>query len=222
VADSLFDSDLDSEKKPVGRATSVSPDQRSSVAGLSSIQRRTFLGTSLATLAGLALWQWRRPRAQAATSFSIPQDVTIVLFSDSGQLIKKIQMAKVVKSPDEWRKQLSPNAYDITRNADTEMAFTGKYWNWHENGIYRCLCCDNALFDSATKFDSGTGWPSFWAPIAAENVTESRDSAFGMMRTAVSCTHCDAHLGHVFDDGPEPSHLRYCINSVSLRFVKRN
>lgn len=146
----------------------------------------------------------------------------IVLFSDSGQRIKKIQTAKMVKSPDEWRKQLSPNAYDITRNADTEMAFTGKYWNWHENGIYRCLCCDNALFDSATKFDSGTGWPSFWAPIAAENVTESRDSSFGMMRTAVSCTHCDAHLGHVFDDGPEPTHLRYCINSVSLRFVKRN
>ena len=144
-----------------------------------------------------------------------------MLFSDSGQRLKKVTLAKVIKTDDEWRKQLSANAFDITRKADTEIAFSGKYWNLHDQGIYRCICCDNALFDSATKFDSGTGWPSFWSPIAAENVTKTRDVSFGMVRTAVSCTECDAHLGHVFDDGPEPTHLRYCMNSASLRFVKR-
>ena len=102
-----------------------------------------------------------------------------------------------------------------------EAAFSGEYWNLHDKGIYRCVCCDNALFDSRTKFDSGTGWPSFWTPIAEENVTEKRDLTYGMIRTAVSCTQCDAHLGHVFDDGPEPTHLRYCMNSASLRFVAR-
>ena len=150
-----------------------------------------------------------------------PKDVTIVLFSDSGERLKKVQIAKVIKTSAEWRKQLPSGAFDITRNADTEIAFTGKYWNLHDKGIYRCICCDNALFDSATKFESGTGWPSFWAPIAAENVTEIRDSTFGMVRTAVACTECDAHLGHVFDDGPQPTGLRYCMNSASLRFVKR-
>ena len=183
------------------------------------LRRRAFLASSVTTLFGLALWHWRRPRVLAAVRTE-PKEVTIVLFSDSGERLKSSRVPKIVKTADEWRKQLSANAYDITRNADTEIAFSGKYWNLHENGIYRCICCDNALFTSATKFDSGTGWPSFWQPIAKENITETRDTTLGMVRTAVSCTQCDAHLGHVFDDGPQPTGLRYCMNSASLRFVK--
>jgi peptide-methionine (R)-S-oxide reductase len=219
----MFDSDPEREKSEtahVGTAAPGSPAERSSVA-TPDLRRRAFLTTSLATIAGLAVWQLRKPRVlQVAAAATEPKEVTVVLFSDSGERLKKTSIAKVIKTQDQWRKQLSPNAYDITRNADTEMAFSGQYWNLHDKGFYRCICCDNALFDSSTKFDSGTGWPSFWQPIAAENVIETRDTTYGMVRTAVSCTECDAHLGHVFDDGPEPTHLRYCMNSASLRFVK--
>jgi len=187
------------------------------------LRRRAFLASAAAVAGSVAFWQWRKPHVVevASAAAAEPKEITIVLFSDSGERLKTVRTAKVIKSGNEWRKQLGGNAFDITRNADTEMAFSGKYWNLHDQGIYRCICCDNALFDSATKFESGTGWPSFWQPIAAENVTETRDTSFGMVRTAVSCTECDAHLGHVFDDGPEPTHLRYCMNSASLRFVKR-
>jgi peptide-methionine (R)-S-oxide reductase len=201
----MFDSDLD--RKTTGK---------------SQPNRRAFLLSAGAALAGLALWQWRKPRVLAAATPGEAKEVTVVLFSDSGERQKTVHIPKVIKTADEWHKQLSGNAFDITRNADTEIAFSGKYWNLHDKGLYRCICCDNALFDSATKFESGTGWPSFWQPIAKENVTEIRDTTFGMVRTAVSCTECDAHLGHVFDDGPQPTGLRYCMNSASLRFVKRD
>ena len=192
------------------------PDESST-----NLRRRAFLASAAAAIGGLALWQWRKPSVLQAAAATEPKEVIVVLFSDAGQRLQQVRIAKVVKTEDEWRKQLSENAFDITRHADTEIAFSGKYWNLHDKGLYRCICCDNALFDSATKFESGTGWPSFWTPIAKENVAEIRDTTYGMVRTAVSCTECDAHLGHVFDDGPEPTALRYCMNSASLRFVKQ-
>lgn len=185
-----------------------------------NVGRRVFLAGAGAALGGAILWSWRKPHVMVAEAKSEPGEVTIVQFSDAGQRLGKVKIAKVVKSEDEWRKQLPSGVFEITRHADTEIAYTGKYWNLHDNGIYRCICCDNALFSSSTKFDSGTGWPSFWEPLATENVREIRDTTLGMVRTAVSCKECDAHLGHVFDDGPRPTGLRYCMNSASLRFVK--
>jgi peptide-methionine (R)-S-oxide reductase len=145
--------------------------------------------------------------------------VRIVEYTNRGTRKGAVEVPKIVKSEDEWRKQLSPAAFEVTRKAGTEFAFTGSYWNLHDKGLYRCICCDTALFSSETKFDSGTGWPSFWASIAKENIQELPDYSLGV-RTAVSCRRCDAHLGHVFDDGPLPTGLRYCMNSVALRFIK--
>jgi len=147
-------------------------------------------------------------------------NVTIVEFSNAGERQGDAAVPKVVKSESEWRQQLSPEEFEVTRHEGTERAFTGQYWDLHDQGIYRCVCCGTALFNSETKFESGTGWPSFSAPIAEENITTIDDRSFGMRRIAVSCRRCDAHLGHVFPDGPRPAGQRYCMNSASLRFVK--
>ena len=184
--------------------------------------RRSFLIGAAGAAVGLAYWyvQTSKPGHAEAASTVLPKTVSIVEFTDSGQRKMVMSVATVIKTEDDWKKQLSPDAFEVTRRADTERAYTNENLNENANGVFRCICCDTAVFDSNTKFESGTGWPSFWAPIAKENILETTDNSFGMVRTAVSCRRCDAHLGHVFDDGPPPTGLRYCMNSVAMRFAK--
>jgi peptide-methionine (R)-S-oxide reductase len=148
-------------------------------------------------------------------------NVIIENFSAAGVSLGKVTVPRVVKSEAEWSKLLREDSFEVTRHEGTERAFTGKYNDNHADGVYRCICCDTALFDAKNKFESGTGWPSFWKPISSANVSEIVDNSLMMERTAVACKRCDAHLGHVFDDGPDPTGLRYCMNSVSLNFVAR-
>jgi peptide-methionine (R)-S-oxide reductase len=144
--------------------------------------------------------------------------VKIAEFANNGAPLGVKEVETVVLSDQEWRSRLNDRAYRVTRLKGTEVAFTGQYWNNHEAGVYRCVCCGTALFNAKDKFESGTGWPSFTRPIAAENVAEARDSSLGMERVESLCRRCDAHLGHVFPDGPQPTGLRYCMNSASLTF----
>ncbi len=187
----------------------------------SQIPRRAFLFMPLA-FAGIVAVSFRkeRPLPDAAKGGSGAK-VKLVIFSDNKERTGTVEVGKIVKTDAEWRRELSADEFAVARKQGTERAFTGLYWNNHENGLYRCVCCGNAVFRSDEKFDSGTGWPSFWAPAAEENVGTQTDTSFFTERVAVSCSKCDAHLGHVFQDGPPPTGLRYCIDSCALRLVPR-
>jgi peptide-methionine (R)-S-oxide reductase len=180
-------------------------------------ERRAFLLIAAAGTGGYTWWRHQAP----VPGFQLPERVRIAEFDASGRLTRLVEVASIRKPDSEWKRQLAADAYSVTRQNDTELAGTGIYDKFYEDGIYRCICCDTAVFDSGAKYASGTGWPSFTEPIAKSNVRESPSAFFGIRQIEVKCARCDAHLGHVFDDGPPPLNLRYCINSVALRFVAR-
>lgn len=184
---------------------------RGGTVGMNRVGRRAALrgGAALAALAALP----------AVMAKGEQPKVKLIPFSSGGERLPPVEVEKLVLSDSEWKERLPPASYEVARHAGTERPFTGALLQEHRKGIFSCVCCGTALFSSTTKFDSGTGWPSFWEPIAKENVQEHQDRSYGMVRTEVTCTRCDGHLGHVFDDGPKPTGLRYCMNSVSLTFA---
>ena len=190
------------------------------------MNRRAFFFSAAFAGAGLFAWklagdsQISGAEAGAAKAPAKPKTIKIEEFTDAGVSKGLVTTQTLVLTDAEWKQKLSPDSYEVTRRRGTERAFTGEYDHFDEKGIYRCICCDTALYSSTTKFNSGTGWPSFWAPISKQNVAIASDSTFGIERDEVLCKKCDAHLGHVFDDGPRPTGQRYCMNSVGLRFVK--
>ncbi|HXP01824.1 MAG TPA: peptide-methionine (R)-S-oxide reductase MsrB [Luteibacter sp.] len=186
--------------------------------------RRRFLGVLAATAAAsislpFVLRAVRPVMAADAPPAPKGGNVTLDCFANDKKPLGTCVEPRVVLTDEQWKAKLSSKSYYITRHEGTEPAYTGEGWDRHDNGIYRCIGCDTALYDSATKFDSGTGWPSFWQPISKRNITEKTDRSLIEERTAVNCARCDAHLGHVFDDGPDPTGLRYCMNAGAMRFV---